>query len=182
MVKAILPLFALAGTPLVAQAPAAPPAAPPVARPAPCAAPEYRQFDFWVGEWDVYPTGRTNQVARSRIERLYNDCVIRENWMPLQGAPGGSLNQYDGASRLWRQTWADGNGSWVEFTGGVSDGAMVLTGQWRGAGGPGRDQLTRLIYTRNADGSVRQLGEVSTDDGKSWGPSFDFTYRRRPRS
>jgi hypothetical protein len=25
--------------------------------PAPCAAPVYRQFDFWVGDWDVFEVG-----------------------------------------------------------------------------------------------------------------------------
>ena len=30
---------------------------------------------------------------------------------------------------------------------------------------------------KNADGSVRQFGEQSTDEGKTWTPSFDLTYR-----
>ena len=47
---------------------------------------------------------------------------------------------------------------------------MVITGKW---GGP----LVRMSYSRNEDGSVRQHGEQSTDDGKTWSPSFDFTYR-----
>jgi len=34
-----------------------------------------------------------------------------------------------------------------------------------------------MSYSKNGDGSVRQLGEQSTDDGKTWAPSFDFTYR-----
>lgn len=47
---------------------------------------------------------------------------------------------------------------------------MVITGKW---GGP----LVRMTYSKNADGSVRQVGEQSTDEGKTWKPSFDFTYR-----
>ena len=47
---------------------------------------------------------------------------------------------------------------------------MVITGKW---GGP----LVRMSYSKNADGSVRQWGEQSTDEGKTWAPSFDFTYR-----
>ena len=49
---------------------------------------------------------------------------------------------------------------------------MVITGKW---GGP----LVRMSYSKNADGSVRQFGEQSTDEGKTWQPSFDFTYRPR---
>jgi hypothetical protein len=142
-----------------------------------CDSPEHRQFDFWVGEWDVFQTGKDAPVATSRIERLYAGCVIRENWMPNQGSAGGSLNMYDARDRKWRQTWADASGSWVEFAGGFERDAMVLTGTWRGGSGPGKDNITRMTYTHNPDGSVRQLGEASTDQGKSWGPSFDFTYR-----
>ena len=83
---AVLLLAALA---LAAQAPAAPPAPPPPA----CAAPEHRQFDFWVGRWDVYPTGTERLVAHSLIERLYGDCVIRESWMPLRGGGGEQPQQ-----------------------------------------------------------------------------------------
>ena len=47
---------------------------------------------------------------------------------------------------------------------------MVITGKW---GGP----LVRMTYSKSANGSVRQVGEQSTDEGKTWKPSFDFTYR-----
>jgi len=45
-----------------------------------CASAEYRQFDFWVGTWDVYPTGGSELVAHSLIESVYNGCGLRENW------------------------------------------------------------------------------------------------------
>ena len=165
--------------PLVAQIPAA---TIPIAAPqkAGCAAPEHRQFDFWVGEWNVFPTGKGVQVATSRIEKLYGGCAIRENWMPKSQQNGGSLNGYDVRDGVWRQTWLDSSGAYVIFTGGLEGGAMVLTGMWRDANGPGKDALTRMTYTRGGDGSVRQLGEQSADAGKTWQPSFDFTYKPRP--
>ena len=152
---------------------------PPKSPPPPCASTEHQQFDFWIGDWIVFPTGKDVQVATSKIERLYGGCVIRENWMPLKGAPGGSINSYDAGDKIWRQTWADGGNSWVEFTGGFADGAMVLTGNWRGSGPKGAAALTRMTYSNAVDGSVRQLGEISVDGAKSWSPSFDFTYRRK---
>jgi len=45
-----------------------------------CASAEYRQFDFGVGTWDVYPTGGSELVAHSLIESVYNGCGLRENW------------------------------------------------------------------------------------------------------
>ena len=170
--------FVLAA-PLVGQTPAS---TTPTAVPAgsACEAPEHRQFDFWVGEWDVFPTGSSAQVATSRIEKLYGGCAVRENWMPKSRQDGGSLNGYDARDRVWRQTWLDSSGAQVVFTGGVKGAAMVLTGMWRDANGPGKDALTRMTYSRSNDGSVRQLGEQSADAGKTWQPSFDFIYKPRP--
>lgn len=149
-------------------------AAPPAAA---CSAPEHRQFDFWVGRWDVYPTGQAKLVAHSLIERLYGGCAIRENWMPLSGGEGGSLSNYVAREKGWRQTWLDSSGARVEFTGGWNGVAMVITGAWPGAVKPGQDALVRMTYTPSPDGSVRQFGEASTDGGKTWAPNFDFTYR-----
>ncbi len=154
-----------------------PPAAPSPSPPA-CAGPEFRQFDFWVGRWDVYPTGQDKLVAHSLVERLYSGCAIRENWMPLaKGGDGGSLNNYVVADGGWRQTWLDASGARVEFRGGWDGKAMVLTGQWAGVLGPGKDALVRMTYTRDAQGWVRQFGEASQDGGKTWSVNFDLTYK-----
>ena len=61
----------------------------------------------------------------------------------------------------WEQFWINSSGSRAQFAGGWNGSAMVITGKW---GGP----LVRMSYSKNADGSVRQLGEQSTDEGKSW--------------
>lgn len=171
MLRGSLIALALLAGPATAQTAAS------AAAPSACAAPEFRQFDFWVGRWDVYPTGQEKLVAHSLIERLYDGCAIRENWMPLKGGGGGSLSNYVAREKGWRQTWLDSSGARVEFTGGWNGVAMVITGDWPGAVTPGQDALVRMTYTHNPDGSVRQFGEASTDGGKTWTPNFDFTYR-----
>ena len=85
-----------------AQTAPAPPAPPPPA----CTGPEHRQFDFWAGYWDVYPTGKPRLVAHSLIEKLYAGCAIRENWMPLSHQDGGSLNNYVTEDKRWHQTFS----------------------------------------------------------------------------
>ena len=161
----------LAAAMLAAQAaaPSNPPAPPASAASQPCEDQEHRQFDFWVGKWDVYgPKGKL--VAHSLIEKIYG-CGIRENWMPFSNQPGGSLSIYVPEEKRWEQFWIDSSGSRATFTGGWNGSAMVISGKW---GGP----IVRMTYSTNADGSVRQFGEQSTDEGKTWKPSFDFTYRR----
>ena len=60
MRRMLLGLLAVATSGLAQQLPA-PPAAP-------CAAQEYHQLDFWVGRWEVYPTGKDQLVAHIRAQ------------------------------------------------------------------------------------------------------------------
>ena len=169
---------AAAGTPSTSPAPAPPPQG--------CAGEEFDAFDFWVGEWVVYPNGEAgeqeNVVAHSRIEKLYGGCAVRENWMPLRGTGGGSLNNLDPETGRWHQTWVGSAPGRTEFTGGPVAGKMVLGGYWQNVNGPGRHALVRMTYSPLSDGSVRQHGEASTDHGLTWQTSFDFIYRRKAGS
>lgn len=159
----------LAGAPAHAQtAPAPPPANP-------CADADHHAFDFWVGRWEVRPYAGGPIVAHSLIESLYGGCAIRENWMPIGKTGGGSLSNYDKGLGSWHQSWIDSTGTRVEFSGRVEGGAMVLTGQWSGVVA-GKDGTVRMTYTSEPNGAVRQKGAVSTDNGKSWAPSFDLLY------
>src|SRR5579872_5707933 len=102
-----------------------------------CTSAEYRQFDFWVGSWDVYPTGGSQLVAHSLIESVYNGCGVRENWMPLKVEnSGGSLNIYVLAEKVWRQTWIDSSGARVDFKGGLIGRARARNTRWRCARWP----------------------------------------------
>jgi hypothetical protein len=146
-----------------------------------CETPEAHQFDFWVGKWEVHPNGADKIIAHSLIEKRYGGCAIRENWMPIGkevGGGGGSLSLYDSRLSRWRQTWVDSTGIRADFDGGLTDGVMTITGTWPNFAGPGKDALVRMRYQRQPDGQIRQWGEASTDDGKTWRPSFDFLYRR----
>lgn len=163
--------------PASAQTTPTPAATPPPLTPPACTAPEHRQFDFWIGYWDVYPTGKPKLVAHSLIEKLYDGCGIRENWLPLKGSGGGSLNSYDSQDKKWRQVWIDNSNGWGDFEGNFASGAMVLSGIWKNFNGPNTKGYTRTTWSKNADGSVRQHGELRSDDGKSWSDTFDFTYK-----
>jgi hypothetical protein len=165
-------LFGLAASMLASTAFAA--ATPPAKA---CTSAAHRQFDFWVGKWDVYPKAApTKLVAHSHIENLYDGCAIRENWMPLTNSGGGSLNAYNPAKKNWHQFWTDNSNASGSFDGGWDGKAMVLTGVWPQPAHP--EQMTRMTYTPLKDGSVEQMGVTSDDHGKTWQPSFDFIYKR----
>ena len=145
-----------------------------------CTSPESRQFDFWLGEWEVRPNGQDKIIARSTIEKKYGGCAVRENWMPLnqdaEAGGGGSLNHYDPQYRQWRQVWLDSSGTRVDFAGGMVGDKMVLKGRWANFGGPGKDAIVKMEYEAMACGAVRQHGLASSDGEKSWQTAFDLIY------
>ena len=148
-------------------------APPPVAD---CAAQEYRQFDFWIGRWDVVSGDRT--AGTNEVRAIHGGCALQENWRGAgeAGISGTSLNAYDRASGRWHQTWIDSGGTLLRLEGGLVDGVMILAGDQAGSGG-----LTvrhRISWTPNPDGSVRQLWEASQDGGLIWSVLFDGLYQR----
>ena len=142
---------------------------------APCEAPEYRAFDFWLGEWQVRtPDGKL--AGTNRIAREYGGCVLHERYDTARGYSGESLNTYDAGRRTWHQTWVDSSGTLLLLEGGLRNGSMVLEGQTIAT--DSRPTRHRITWTPNADGSVRQLWE-STDAKGQWRTVFDGAYTRR---
>ena len=178
-----LPLLVLLMTTTPTFAQDTPPApAAPAAAPAPCSVAERRQFDFWLGEWEV--TGAKGNVAgHSRIESLLGGCAIAEHWSSATGGganDGKSYNLYNADLKQWEQFWVDASGSRLHLRGGLVDGNMVLEGRQDLADpSTGVHRRERITWTPNADGSVRQLWQASVDEGKTWTTAFDGLYRRR---
>ncbi len=102
---------------------------PPGKRASACAcAAEFRQLDFWVGQWDLTWKGGkgTNNVTREM-----NGCVIHEHFSgdaSVENMRGESVSIYQPKLGLWRQTWVDNQGGYIPLTGGVqNDGSFLLT-------------------------------------------------------
>lgn len=159
-------------------APGAPRAKAQEGAPAPCARPENRQFDFWLGEWDVRdPKG--DPVGRNSITSILRGCVIRESWQGKGGMNGTSLNAYDAGRGLWHQTWVDDKGGVLVLEGRFTAGRMVLEGTKASAAGKSQERIT---WEKQSGDRVRQLWESSTDAGKTWKTVFDGAYLRRGKS
>lgn len=56
-----------------------------------CCASEYRQFDFWIGDWEVYDT-LNNLVGTNVIEVKEDSCLITERWIGSKVTTGVSMN------------------------------------------------------------------------------------------
>lgn len=141
-----------------------------------CESPQRRQFDFWLGEWDVRdPAGKL--VGRNRITRVHGGCALEEQWSGNGGVTGSSLNVFDAERSRWHQTWVDNTGGLLLLEGGLRDGRMVLSGEVVATGKA--PAMQRIAWQPLPDGRVRQLWESSAD-GATWSVVFDGYYTRRP--
>ena len=141
---------------------------------------ENRQFDFWVGEWNVETTNGAVPAGQSHIEKTLSDCVILENWQS-NGNPysGKSYNIYNSALKRWEQFWVDNVGGNIFFYGGLNkDGVMdYYTDELPQ---PDGTKLKRhLQFFPLGPDKVRQFSQGSSDGGKTWSVEYDFTYLRK---
>ncbi len=149
------------------------PAAP---KPPVCVTPENRQFDFWLGDWEVRdPAGKF--VGENHITSLHQGCVLFENYRAGKFS-GSSVNAYDADRRKWHQTWVDSSGGVLVIEGGLVDGKMILAGETVDPEKPGGKVDNRITWQPLPDGRVRQLWETTTDKGKTWTTAFDGYYAK----
>ena len=139
----------------------------------PCNTPEFRQFDFWLGDWDVEAASTPGTKSHNQITRAYDGCTLREEYTTPYGYAGTSLNFYDAPRKVWHQTWIDNQGGGLMLEGGMQGTSMVLQSTTDPV------NVQRVTWTPLADGSVRQHWESTTDGGKTWTTAFDGRYTRR---
>lgn len=149
----------------------------------PCGGAEYRQFDFWLGEWDVFnPSGQ--KIGANSITSINDGCVVLESWRDARGGTGNSFNFYESKTKRWHQFWVSSNGNSaplsaaadgtpMPMSGGLVNGAMVLQSP------PNVKPLNRWTWSKIEGGKLRQHAEQSNDDGKTWQTVFDGTYVKR---
>jgi hypothetical protein len=136
-----------------------------------CVAPAYRQFDFWVGDWDVFDVDSPTKVAHAQVDLILDGCVLREDYKSKDGHKGQSFTLYDASRDVWHQTWVTDRGVLLVIEGKFAGGTMVLSGN-----DPAKGALVRGQW-KPQDGNVRETAATSTDGGKTWKPWFDLVFR-----
>lgn len=143
-----------------------------------CSAAEYRQFDFWIGDWDTFEMDAPNgaSIARAAITPIVAGCALHERYEQSDGLVGDSILSFDPVRRQWQQTWITNRGSNMVLWGELRDGALVLEGEVHLH--DGATVLQRITWRREGD-AVRETAVLSRDGGTHWEPAFDVLFRRR---
>jgi hypothetical protein len=140
----------------------------------PCAEGAYRQFDFWIGDWDVFDVERPAVVvARARVGLILNGCVLHEVYQSLDGHKGESFTIYDATRDTWHQSWVNDHGYLLTIEGRLQSSSMILEGIDHLP--DGRPRQVRGEW-RPQEHGVREVAARSTDGGISWVPWFDLLF------
>lgn len=165
------------------------------AGPAWCPEPEARQFDFWLGEWDVrnrnrppggdrwYDTG----VATNRVYAVVGGCAVVEHWrgyaFPSAGHIAGfSVRTWDPEASEWDLVLLWPVGGPPRFgnpRGRFRDGRGEFTNSF--AGPSGDTVISRLTFSDITEGSFRWSNGLSDDGGRSWSSTWTMDQTRRSR-
>jgi hypothetical protein len=142
--------------------------------PPPCGAPEYRQFDFWLGDWDVFDTGDAKPSMWVQVERILDGCALKETYRDVHGMRGQSFNVYDASRKVWHQTWVTNRGQQLVLEGAMENGQMVLRATEATKDGP----IAWRAFWSPQGAEVRETAETSADGGKTWKQKFDIVFRK----
>lgn len=146
------------------------------ATPPPCSGTQFREFDFWVGDWNVFTVDGV-QVGVNSITIEEKGCLLVERWTDANGNTGQSYNFVDHANGKWRQVWVS-PGVVIDYTGGLNEaGAMFLEGTVTTQGT--RSQRFRGTWSPQEDGSVHQHLRNYDEETGEWAPGFVGIYVRR---
>jgi len=148
---------------------------------------EARQFDFWVGTWDVnlrirQEDGSWPDAVRStvRIFPILSGKAILELWSDerVEGIKGYSLRYFDTARSEWVL--------WLNWPGPNRSGSSSLAGTFRHGRGEffstranpdGGETISRYTFSDITPTSLRWDDAFSSDGGRSWthGWIMEFT-------
>lgn len=137
---------------------------------------QYRQFDFWLGQWNVY-TREGRFAGQNTVSNRSGGCLLLEEWVSARGGNGTSMNYVDPETGQWRQVWMGVNNH-IDYTGGLNaDGQMVLEGEityFREDSA--RSAPFRGIWTPLDNGHVIQHFQQYDAEAVAWEDWFLATY------
>lgn len=143
-------------------------------------------FDFWVGSWDLSwkTSDGTIETGTNHIEKILDGSVIQENFEAtsgrMKGYKGKSVSIYEKRSNMWRQTWVDNQGSYIDLTGKIDGNKRIF--MTKTTDSDGNNVLKRMIFYDINPDSFTWDWESSADNGKTWTLQWRIQYKRQNNS
>ncbi len=147
--------------------------------------PMYRQFDFWVGEWEVFRMNGA-KAGDSKISLILDSCVVLEEWKSIsqqnsKAYAGKSFNTYNSSSMQWQQQWVDNFGGSNNYNfGNFKNNTMeLLTDPFVYS----KDTMAirKMTFTKIDSNKIIQHGQIEKSPSKIWTTEYQLEYRRKPK-
>lgn len=149
----------------------------------PCSSLVYRQFDFWIGDWEAFATNG-KKAGDSKISVILDSCIILEEWISTAANnsfryAGKSFNTYNANTGQWQQTWVDNAAASTEYLMGKfeTDKIIFETNPFKFS--KDTTAIRKLTFFNLGKDKVRQLGEITKNNGQAWAAEYDLEYRRK---
>jgi hypothetical protein len=151
-----------------------------------CDAPESRDFDFWVGNWDLRVRQRIGLEgeefregkAISTVRPILDGCVLLEE---IEGDKlprpvlGMSVSTFNSKTGKWQQTWVDNSANNMIFEGGYVNGRMEMIHK---AIDDRQTVLWRITFHNVDEDQFDWAYDRSTDGGRTWLNFMQIHYTR----
>jgi len=147
----------------------------PATKPPACQSAEYRQWDFWIGNWASYTKEGVLQ-GHNLVVQIEKTCALQEWWHGTDGLTGTSFSVFDKSRKVWNQTWVSSGGTLLPIEGRLIGKSIVLWGNHVGANGI--PELHRTIWTPKDDGGILQVWDKTLDGGQTWEIIYEGHLRR----
>jgi len=145
-----------------------------------CSAAQAKQFDFWVGTWDVSWQGASGPLKGTNTVTKQAGCVIVEHFDgPLggvQGYIGNSAAAWVPSLGKWTQLYIDTTGFTGTYVGGYEGSAFIL---YRATAGGAIANTGRLVWKDITADQLIWTNDRSVDGGATWQIGLVITYTRR---
>jgi hypothetical protein len=139
------------------------------------------EFDFWLGRWRGTWPANADTAAGSAVNTItkeYGGHVVYERFVAEEPEPfnGMSVSVFLPAEDVWKQTWVDDSGSYLDFVGGARAGLMDLR---RDAVGPqGKAFMQRMLWFAIRPDAFEWEWQRSFDGGLEWETVWAISYTR----
>lgn len=130
------------------------------------------QFDFWVGDWNLYDGGGAF-LGRHSVEESEAGCLIEASWTGSDGRTNISMNVYDPFLNSWRHIFVSPE-EIADLRGSFGGSTMVLEGNLF-THETQTQSLRRFQVTNNGNGTLGYLIEERANAGAAWSAVWTAT-------
>lgn len=133
------------------------------------------QLDFMLGNWDFF-SKKGEFLGENNIQLVLGTCTLEEIYESIDGFKTRSVMSYDEVTKSWSNIWTDDFGTTLHFKGKFQNNKLLMKATSLNA--QGKKTYHRLTYSKNANGTISQIWQKSTNL-KEWETIFNGTYKRQ---